>query len=317
MSEVQGYHWNQKQCTLHPVVIYYKENNGVIGSTSLCFLSDDLEHDVHFVYNVLKATAHHIREMISMDIKVVHYFSDGCAGQYKNCKNFLNLCHHKEDFTISCEWNFFATSHGKSPCDGIRGTVKRLAAQVSLQRPMKNQIISVEALFQFCKTEVKGINFYYITKEENNLTRKDLEKRLTAAKTIPGTRGFHQFVPQSKALIGAKTISETPEFDVKFDFNLAVIEPHDDIEIGDYLVCRYDTHCWVGVTIEVSSENKDVAIKFLHPHLPCVSFMWPRRGDVRWVPTSNILKKVQPPKPSTMTGRQYTFEPKDALEIEL
>eukprot|EP00795_Rhopilema_esculentum_P003943 gene3943-15274_t len=97
----------------------------------------------------------------------------------------------------------------------------------------------------------------------------------------------------------------------------AVIEPHDDIEIGDYLVCRYDTHCWVGVTIEVSSENKDVAIKFLHPHLPCVSFMWPRRGDVRWVPTSNILKKVQPPKPSTMTGRQYTFEPKDALEIEL
>ncbi|XP_065063917.1 uncharacterized protein LOC135690326 [Rhopilema esculentum] len=221
-DEVQGYHWNQKQCTLHPVVIYYKENNGVIGSTSLCFLSDDLEHDVHFVYNVLKGTAHHIREMISMDIKVVHYFSDGCAGQYKNCKNFLNLCHHKEDFTISCEWNFFATSHGKSPCDGIRGTVKRLAAQVSLQRPMKNQIISVEALFQFCKTEVKG-NFYYITKEENNLTRKDLEKRLTAAKTIPGTRGFHQFVPQSKALIGAKTISETPEFDVKFDFNLAVI----------------------------------------------------------------------------------------------
>eukprot|EP00795_Rhopilema_esculentum_P003944 gene3944-15275_t len=80
---------------------------------------------------------------------------------------------------------------------------------------------------------------------------------------------------------------------------------------------RYDTHCWVGVTIEVRSENKDVAIKFLHPHLPCVSFMWPRRVDVCWVPTSNILKKVQPPKPSTMTGRQYTFEPKDALEIEL
>ena len=203
-DEVQGYHWNQKQCTLHPVVICYKGNDGVIGSTSLCFLSDDLEHDVHFVYNVLKGTANHIREMISMDIKVVHYFSDGCAGQYKNCKNFLNLCHHKADFAISCEWNFFATSHGKSPCDGIGGTVKRLATQVSLQRPMKNQIISVEALFQFCKTEVKGINFYYITKEDNNLTRKDLEKRLTAAKTIPGTRGFHQFVPQSKALIGAK-----------------------------------------------------------------------------------------------------------------
>ena len=113
-----------------------------------------------------------------------------------------------------------------------------------------------------------------------------------------------------------KIISETHEFDVKFDFDLPVIEPRDDIEIGYYLVCRYDTHCRVGVTIEVSSENKDVAIKFLHPHLLCVSFMWPRRDDICWVPTSNILKKVQLSKPSTMTGRQYTFEPKDALEIE-
>ncbi len=50
----------------------------------------------------------------------------------KNCKNFLNLCHHKEDFEIDAEWNFFSTSHGKGPCDGVGGTVKRLAAMASL-----------------------------------------------------------------------------------------------------------------------------------------------------------------------------------------
>jgi hypothetical protein len=66
--------------------------------------------------------------------KKILYFSDGCAGQYKNCKNFINLCHHKEDFGIEAEWNFFATSHGKGPCDGVGGTVKRLAAKASLQR---------------------------------------------------------------------------------------------------------------------------------------------------------------------------------------
>ena len=26
------------------------------------------------------------------------FFSDGAASQYKNRKNFLNLCHHKDDF---------------------------------------------------------------------------------------------------------------------------------------------------------------------------------------------------------------------------
>ena len=47
---------------------------------------------------------------------------------------FLNLCHHNEDFGMDAEWNFFATSHGKGPCDGLGGTVKRLAAKASLQR---------------------------------------------------------------------------------------------------------------------------------------------------------------------------------------
>ena len=47
------------------------------------------------------------------------YFSDGCAGQYKNYKNFVNLCHHLSDVGIEAFWNFFATSHGKYSCDGI------------------------------------------------------------------------------------------------------------------------------------------------------------------------------------------------------
>ena len=57
----------------------------------------------------------------------ITYFSDGCAAQYKNCKNLINLCYHKEDFGIPAEWHFFATSHGKDPCDGVKGTVKREA----------------------------------------------------------------------------------------------------------------------------------------------------------------------------------------------
>ena len=41
---------------------------------------------------------------------------------------------------IDAEWHFFcATSHGKWPCDGIGGTVKRLPANDSLQRPYCEQ----------------------------------------------------------------------------------------------------------------------------------------------------------------------------------
>ena len=42
------------------------------------------------------------------------------------------LYNHKADFGIDAEWHFLVTSHGKGPCDGLYGTVKRLAAKIRL-----------------------------------------------------------------------------------------------------------------------------------------------------------------------------------------
>ena len=65
----------------------------------------------------------YIKENLHSKTKVL-YFSDGAASQYKNFKNFVNLCDHEIDHSIQTQWHFFATSHGKSPCDGIGGTTK-------------------------------------------------------------------------------------------------------------------------------------------------------------------------------------------------
>ena len=59
-------------------------------------------------------------------------------------KNLVNLCYHKEDFRVQPEWHFYATSHGKGPCDGIGDTVKRLAARASLQKAYHSQIMKIE-----------------------------------------------------------------------------------------------------------------------------------------------------------------------------
>ena len=99
---------------MHPIVLYYrKENEFDLVPRSICFISDDLKHDVNFEYKVMKDTIKYIFDNIT----------EALSGQYKNCKFFLNLCLHNSDFGVKCEWNFFATSHAKSPCDGIRGTV--------------------------------------------------------------------------------------------------------------------------------------------------------------------------------------------------
>jgi hypothetical protein len=64
---------------------------------------------------------------------------------------------HEVDFGAPCAWHFFATSHGKSPCDGIGGTVKRLTARASLQRPLNHQILTPQDMFEFAQINMHGI----------------------------------------------------------------------------------------------------------------------------------------------------------------
>ena len=59
----------------------------------------------------------------------------------------LNLCYHKIDHGIQAQWHFFATSHEKSPCDGIKGTTKRLVARETLQATENYQILSLYQTF--------------------------------------------------------------------------------------------------------------------------------------------------------------------------
>ncbi len=134
---------------------------------------------------------------VQQQIKKVIYFSDGAASQYKNCKNFINLCYHKDDFCVCAEWHFFATSHGKGPCDGIGGTVKRLAARASLQRPYNEQIMTPRQLYDFAVENISAVHFQFCTKEDWEAESEELEERFQKAQTVQGTQKLHAFVPLS------------------------------------------------------------------------------------------------------------------------
>ena len=46
---IQSFHWNNTQATIHPFVIYYKQD-GTLKHKSLACISDMLQHDVHTLY---------------------------------------------------------------------------------------------------------------------------------------------------------------------------------------------------------------------------------------------------------------------------
>lgn len=117
----------------------------------------------------------------------VIYFTDGSSSQYKNKKNFLNICHHEQDFGLEGEWHFFATAHGKNACDGIGGTTKREVTKRSLQSTSHNHILNAKAMYDFCSQNLKGIQYYYVESEELLKHESELEERFKDCLKIPGT----------------------------------------------------------------------------------------------------------------------------------
>ena len=123
----------------------------------------------------------------------------------------------KFDFGVEGEWHFHATSHGKGPCDGIGGTLKRKAARVSLTRQFENQITTPKLLFEWTQTIPMEADFAYGTIEEYNITSQYLEDRYSYAETIVGTQKFHCFIPiqEGKMIVKYCSLNE--------DYNIAKI----------------------------------------------------------------------------------------------
>ena len=163
-DEIQSYHWSKEYCTLQPLVVYFIDD-GNIQHNSLCFISDNNHHDTNFVYKIQTILVDCLKENLPI-VDKIFYFSDGCAEQYKNRKNFINLCHHQQDSKMDPKWILFATSHGKSPCDGVGEFVQRYVAKRCLQRLPYDQILSYQSMPDLFVSKILSITFFGVSQEE-------------------------------------------------------------------------------------------------------------------------------------------------------
>ena len=194
---------------------------------------------------------------------------------------------------MNAEWNFFATTHGKSPCDGIGGTVKRITAIESLKRTHNNQIITPEGMFNFYKLHCSDITFFYMSKSDVDTERKFLQARFASAKTIPGTRSFHRFRPLKSALDIMRT-SDQENLSLRFDYEKEAQE-FPLVSIGNYVACVYDNNWWIGIIEQVFDEEGDTEIRLMHFNPRTTTFKWPSREDACLIPITNIPCKIKAP----------------------
>lgn len=215
------------------------------------------------------------------------------------------LCHHKHDFGIAAEWHFSATSHGKGACDGLGGTVKRLAARASLQRPFNDQIMTARQLFDWAKTNVTAAHFGFCTIADYENAQEKLQSHFLASRTIPGTRKFHSFIPISNDTVQIRCYSNSTSYKEEKVCAKDTIE-HE--QIAGFVTCWCERKWWLACVLELSQDENMVKVTCLHPPGPSSSFKYPSRDDIRILERSDILALVDP---RTRSGRTYTLSKKE------
>ncbi|KAJ8050563.1 hypothetical protein HOLleu_03812 [Holothuria leucospilota] len=130
LEEVQSGYWNQESVTLHPTVIYYRDTeSNTLKHHSYVAVSDDRGHNTSTIKArpILDSLVPRVTKL-APDIKGIHYWTDSPTAQYRNKTIFSIVADHYTIFDgVYATWNYFESGHGKGPCDGVGGTVKRLA----------------------------------------------------------------------------------------------------------------------------------------------------------------------------------------------
>lgn len=154
------------------------------------------------------------------NIKKIFFFSDGAASQYKNKKNLYQMCQFSATQKFSVEWHFFATSHGKGPCDGIGGSFKRNAVRASLQRTIEGHITNATELYEWAISQPNSIvEFRFCAEADFLRIEKEWKPKWDKLCTLKGTQHFHSFIPITGNKIKAlrfSTSNESETFEFKF-----------------------------------------------------------------------------------------------------
>lgn len=213
---------------------------------------------------------------------------------------------------MEAEWHFFATCHGKGPCDGIGGTVKRIVGKASLQRTVDNHIITPLDMFKYCTENIKKIDFLFCSMQNIKEIEQQLQTRYQLAIRVPQTRSLHSFIPVSLSDLHVRITSFSEEFKVVTVNKGKPAQPQAELQpkVNDYVCCVYDNDWWLGEVLEekIFDDNEEFRIHYFHPRGPGTCFKKSATDCDSWVLKENILKILTPSELYlTATGRSYNI----------
>ena len=121
-------------------------------------------------------------ELSSSEMNLLFFRWCCIAVQKREKSSHLVLPSHR--LGIATEWHFSATSQGKGACDGVGGTVKRLAARAS------RQITTPHQLYEWAQANTPATVFNYCSQDNYNRMDIFLKDHFEKSSTINGRQSF-------------------------------------------------------------------------------------------------------------------------------
>lgn len=205
--EIQAAFFGKHQISIFTVRVHTKTKD-----YSYIIVSDAEKQSKYEVFAYFQKILELVKEN-HPNIRHAIIFTDGCAQQFKNRFNFLNMLHSQSDFGVTIEWHFFATSHGKSAADGLGGSIKRNVHHHVISGD--NQVYSAKDFVEVALKFVDKMIVFEMTQEEITRRSSFLKTRWEPAdrvKKIPGTQSYHFFkCSQNDGFVEASVTSRGDE----------------------------------------------------------------------------------------------------------
>lgn len=167
------------------------ETGNEVKHKSLVVVSDELSQTSSTVCAIMKQVIAEVKAILP-NIDMVHYMTNSPTSQYRNKQIFSIVAQHDIIFPgFRASWLLFEAGHGKGPCDGVGGTVKRLADMAVKRHSAIIQ--SADDFYKWGKTqENSSLKYMFVPKSQSAEVHVELTNLV--GKQVKGTIQVHAVI---------------------------------------------------------------------------------------------------------------------------
>ena len=247
-DEIQSAHWRQDQVSLFTTAIWFdgKLHSKVIASDNLDHGKETVVAYLDYLLDTLPAT--------------VSIWSDGPSSQFKNKLITAVINTLQDKHKINLRWNYFATSHGKGPVDGIGGSVKR---QVWTAVSRRISLVTNASSFTATAKKVCNVDVVEMTSDEIDKRNAilDVEEVFQNAPVVKGIKSVHSIQVIDSVLHAhttTKAAKETNDSSVLPSSQISL--ESENFNVSTWCVVQYEDELFPGEIKAVVGNSYEVSV---------------------------------------------------------